>query len=201
MSGGISGHSAKVVTQRGMQERGRGPSDLCSLRTWTVRGASFLCLYGMGKIELLTNVDIQAAGRVYLPGLLSFLEIAASRGRLHGADTHSPHPARLRWAQHRLSRPRPKGAPRRGRRALTVLCYNQGSGRGGALLRRTDDQEGQESPRNSNEIVSSMRARVKGLIPGFSWIFLDARPTPACKYLIFKLMPRPPIRVAHYNDA
>jgi hypothetical protein len=86
----------------------------------------------MGKIELLTNVDIQAAGRVYLPGLLSFLEIAASRGRLHGADTHSPHPARLRWAQHRLSRPRPKGAPRRGRRALTVLCYNQGSGRGGA---------------------------------------------------------------------
>ncbi len=33
------------------------------------------------------------------------------------------------------------------------------------------------------------------LIPGFFWIFLDARPTPACKYLIFKLMPRPPIRV------
>ena len=49
-----------------------------------------------------------------------------------GESTHSPHPARLRWAQHRLSRPRPKGAPRRGRRALTVLCYNQGSGRGGA---------------------------------------------------------------------
>ena len=46
----------------------------------------------MGKIELLTNVDIQAAGRVYLPGLLSFLEIAASRGCQVGGKHTLPPP-------------------------------------------------------------------------------------------------------------